>query len=89
MLSTILQVAGDTLYNPMPDLSASEGVAANVAGDLSVWELATKGGWLMLVLLLLSLLAVYVFVERLLLLRSMSKKDEDFSNKIRDYIREA
>lgn len=88
MLNTILQVAGDTLYNPMPDLSASEGVAANVAGDLSVWELATKGGWLMLVLLLLSLLAVYVFVERLLLLRSMSKKDEDFSNKIRDYIRE-
>lgn len=88
MLNTILQVAGDTLYNPMPDLSASEGVAANVARDLSVWELATKGGWLMLVLLLLSLLAVYVFVERLLLLRSMSKKDEDFSNKIRDYIRE-
>ena len=42
----------------------------------------------MLVLLILSLIALYVFVERLLLLKSMTKKDDDFPSKIRDYIRE-
>lgn len=89
MLSTILQVAGDTLYNAMPDLSASGTAAvANGVGEISIWELATKGGWLMLVLLILSLIALYVFVERLLLLKSMTKKDDDFTSKIRDYIRE-
>ena len=89
MLSTILQVASDTLYNAMPDLSASGTAAvANGVGEISIWELATKGGWLMLVLLILSLIALYVFVERLLLLKSMTKKDDDFTSKIRDYIRE-
>lgn len=74
----------------MPNLS-NGGAAATVAETvekLSVWELATKGGWIMIVLLLLSLLALYIFVERLLLLKSMTKKDPDFTSKIRDYIRE-
>lgn len=89
MLSTILQVAGDTLYNAMPNLSEGGATAMpNGVGEISIWELATKGGWLMLVLLILSLIALYVFVERLLLLKSMSKKDENFTSKIRDYIRE-
>lgn len=90
MLNTILQVAGDTLINPMPDLSASGSTAniAQTAGEISIWELATKGGWIMIVLLILSLIAIYVFVERLLLMRSLTKKDEDFTSKIRDYIRE-
>lgn len=88
MLSTILQIAGDTLVNAMPDLSAGAASMTDTVQTLSVWELATKGGWLMLVLLLLSLIALYVFIERLLLIKSMTKKDPDFTNKIRDYIRE-
>lgn len=90
MLNTILQVAGDTLVNAMPDLSNSNAVTtvADTMEQLSVWELATKGGWIMIVLGLLSLLALYIFVERVLLLKSMAKKDPDFTSKIRDYIRE-
>ncbi|MDO5017176.1 MAG: MotA/TolQ/ExbB proton channel family protein [Porphyromonas sp.] len=72
----------------MPDLSAGAASMTDTVQTLSVWELATKGGWLMLVLLLLSLIALYVFIERLLLIKSMTKKDPDFTNKIRDYIRE-
>lgn len=88
MLYTILQVAGDTLVNAMPDLSSGTTTIGETVEKLSVWELATKGGWIMIVLLLLSLIALYIFVERLLLLRSMAKRDPDFSNKIRDYMRE-
>ncbi|MDD7438116.1 MAG: MotA/TolQ/ExbB proton channel family protein [Bacteroidales bacterium] len=90
MLNTILQVAGDTLVNAMPDLSNGSvaSTVADTAEKLSLWELATKGGWIMIVLILLSLLALYIFVERLLLLKSMAKKDPDFTSKIRDYIRE-
>lgn len=89
MLNTILQVAGDTLVNAMPDLSGNAvTTVADTVERLSVWELATKGGWIMIVLLLLSLIALYIFVERLLLLKSMAKRDSDFTSKIRDYIRE-
>lgn len=91
MLNMTLQVAGDTLVNAMPDLSNGAAVTTTVADTmerLSVWELAMKGGWIMVVLLLLSLLALYIFVERLLLLKSMARKDPDFTSKIRDYIRE-
>ena len=43
MLSTILQVAGDTLYNAMPDLSASGTAAvANGVGEISIWELERR-----------------------------------------------
>lgn len=41
--------------------------AVVVPEQLSVWSLALKGGWIMAVLLLLSLVACYIFVERLLL----------------------
>lgn len=88
MLNTILQVAGDTLINAMPDLSAGAVTVVDTVEKLSVWELATKGGWIMVVLLLMSLVALYIFVERLLLLKSMAKKDPDFTSKIRDYLRE-
>lgn len=42
----------------------------------------------MIVLLLLSIIALYVFIERLLLMQRMAKNDGTFTSKIRDYIRE-
>ena len=82
-----LQIATDTLTQVMPNLSEVSSQPAATAG-LSVWDLAVKGGWIMIVLLLLSILAVYIFVERSLLLRAMSKNDPSFLQRIRDYIRE-
>lgn len=88
MLNLLLQIPGDTLGYEMPDLSAGALEVAQNAERLSVWELATKGGWIMVVLLILSLIALYIFIERLLLLRSMTKTDPTFTSKIRDYVRE-
>ena len=88
----LLQIATDTIVGALPDLTAAgtaEAAAAAAAPEsLSLWDLAVKGGWIMIVLLLLSIAAVYIFVERLLLLRAMSKGDPSFLQRIRDYIRE-
>lgn len=53
---------------------------------LSLWELALKGGWIMIVLLLLSILAIYIFVYKLIEIRKASQKDDSFMDRIRDYL---
>jgi biopolymer transport protein ExbB len=61
-------------------------VAATTAESMSLFDLAVKGGWIMIVLALLSLLAVYIFVERWLAIRNASKIDVHFMNNIKDNI---
>ena len=42
----------------------------------------------MVVLLLLSLMAGYIFIQRLLVIRRAGKEDQNFMNRIKDYIHE-
>lgn len=62
--------------------------AEAVAGEKSesIWSLLGKGGSLMFPLFLLFALAVYFFIERLLVIRKASKMDENFMSIIRDHI---
>ena len=55
--------------------------------ELSILELASKGGWIMIILAVLSLIAVYIFVERFLAIRSAGKDDKLFMDRIRDYMK--
>ena len=52
----------------------------------SVLEMATKGGWLMLVLLALSILAIYIFGKKWWMIRQAGHIDKDFIMDIRDYL---
>ena len=52
----------------------------------SLIEMATKGGWLMLVLLILSILAIYIFGKKWWMIRQAGKVDKDFMMDIRDYL---
>ncbi|MDD3166504.1 MAG: MotA/TolQ/ExbB proton channel family protein [Bacteroidales bacterium] len=54
--------------------------------SIRFFEMAVKGGWLMIPLLLLSGLAIYIFIDRFRVLRAASKEDPTFMNRIRDYI---
>ncbi len=54
----------------------------------SLFEMAVKGGWLMMVLLLLSFVAIYIFGKKWWIIRQAGKIDKDFMNDIRDYIHE-
>ena len=54
----------------------------------SLLEMAAKGGPLMIVLLLLSILAIFIFGKKWWAIRRASKIDKDFMMDIRDYIHE-
>ncbi len=53
---------------------------------LSYWELALKGGWIMIPIAVLSIIAVYIFIERYFAIKQASQTDINFMNKIKDYI---
>lgn len=54
--------------------------------SMSMWDLAVKGGWIMIVLAVCSIIAIYIFIERFLLIRKNSRDDKNFMNNIRDFI---
>ena len=56
------------------------------AASYSMLEMAEKGGWLMLVLLALSIIAIYIFGKKWWMIRQAGKIDKDFVMDIRDYI---
>ncbi|MBS1917175.1 MAG: MotA/TolQ/ExbB proton channel family protein [Bacteroidetes bacterium] len=60
--------------------------ASASAPKVSLWDLLEKGGILMIPLALLFVIAVYVFIERILYIKKASKIDENFMNVIRDNI---
>ncbi len=53
---------------------------------MSYWELAFKGGWVMIPIVVLSIIAVYIFFERYFAIKKAEKVDINFMNKIKDYI---
>lgn len=62
--------------------------AAQNANDasLSVWELTLKGGWIMIPLAILSIIAIYIFIERFIVINRASKEEQNFMENIRDFI---
>lgn len=85
MFGTLLQI--QTATNDLN--TVGEMVTENLEPTevtLSIFDLAMKGGWIMLALAILSLIAVYIFVERYIVVSKATKYDKDFMNRIREYI---
>jgi biopolymer transport protein ExbB len=80
MLSFLLQIT-PTAPEVMPP--TAEQVPEK---SIQVFDLALKGGWIMVPLLIMSVLAVYIFVERMLTIRKAAREDANFMNNIRDCI---
>jgi biopolymer transport protein ExbB len=76
-LLTFLQVA-------VADSTAVAGGSMKI----SFFELAMKGGWVMLPIVILSVIAVYIFFERYFAINKAAQIDTNFMNRIRDYIHE-
>ncbi len=71
-------------------LSGANPVLTPVVSDevqMNLWEMACKGGWIMIVLAVLSVACFYIFFERLAYIRKAGKEDPLFMERIRDYIR--
>ena len=60
--------------------------AASQVSDMTVWELAMKGGWIMIPLAILAIISIYIFFERCFAINSVNKEDKGFMQRIRDYI---
>jgi len=61
-------------------------VEESVKMKLTLFDLALKGGWLMIPIVLLSFVAAYIFMERYYVIRKATKEDQNFMNRIKDYI---
>ena len=55
---------------------------------LPVIDLVIRGGWIMAILGLLSVIAVYIFIERYFVIAKASKEDKNFMNNISKFIKE-
>ena len=73
----------DTAVNTAGAIAQND---VNKDGTISLGELLTLGGWLMIPLALLFLLTIYLFVERSIAIRKASNIDPNFMNIVRDHI---
>ena len=68
-----------------------QGTAATAAGEeatMSLADLYFAGGWVMYPITLLSFVALYIFIERYLVIKKATKIDANFMNRIKDYMYE-
>ena len=59
---------------------------ALAAQKLTLLDFAIKGGWVMIPIFLLFLIATYIFIERFYVIKRASRQDTNFMNRIKDYI---
>ena len=53
---------------------------------LTLLDMMIKGGWIMIPIILLSFVAAYIFIERFYVIRKATMEDQNFMNRIKDYI---
>lgn len=65
-------------------------VTPEVNGELtmSFFDMALKGGWIMIVLGVLSVIAVYIFIDRYIAIRKANKEQKSFMDNIKSFILE-
>ena len=69
-------------------VSAAIADAVVTENSIQLFEMAKSGGWIMVVLAIMLAFAIYLFLERLVVLVKATKEDKTFMNRIRDYIKE-
>lgn len=79
LIAQAATIAQDSVMS-LTEVNAEEG--------MNVLELAVKGGWIMIVLALLSILGIYIFFERFSTLRKAMKRNPLFMDRIHDNIKD-
>lgn len=84
----ILQIsmAGQKAADTTAAVLQQQGESGEIS--MSLWDLALKGGWILALLAVLSIIAVYIFIERFMAISKGSKEEKNFMNNIRDFIHE-
>ncbi len=71
------------LQNVADSLTNAAGAGAT---KLSLLGLLMKGGYFMIPLLLLSILAIYIFIERYIIITKASRVNDSFMQRVKDYM---
>jgi len=82
----LLQQATGSLAGQPPVLTDAVSTTLPTEAQINILDLAQKGGWIMIVLLVLSIVAIFIFIQRFMIITRANKKDEGFMNRIKDYI---
>ncbi|MBX7202113.1 MAG: MotA/TolQ/ExbB proton channel family protein [Bacteroidia bacterium] len=80
-LQTVLGAADSTAQ-----VAQAASTAIQKVDELSLWSLIQKGGWILIPIGLLSIVTVYIFVERWFVLNRAAKSPENLLNNVRDQI---
>ena len=86
MLGILLQVTQTGVVQDTLNTAVQQIPVVPVEETLSLWDLTVKGGVIMIPLALLSVLAVYIFIERFMATQKAAREDNSFMNNIRDFI---
>jgi len=62
------------------------GVAAETTSKMSLLDLTMKGGIMIIPIVVLLIIAVYIFIERYMVIKRSAQIDDNFMNKIRDLV---
>ena len=76
------QTVADTMTGNNPVLTP----VASGEPEMNLWDMACKGGWIMIVLALMSVIAFYIFFERAVAIRKAGKEDPLFMDRIKSAI---
>ena len=55
---------------------------------MSLWDMTLQGGWIMLILAVFSVIAMYIFIERFITINKAAKNDNMFMETIRNYMKD-
>ena len=90
IISTIIAQQAVEMIDTAAAVATTATAAAPAAApaELSIWDLCLKGGIIMIPLVLLSIVCVYIFVERYLVISRARKEDPSFMERIKDYVKD-
>jgi biopolymer transport protein ExbB len=69
------------------DTMAADSAQAAAAQTTSLLDVLVLGGWVMVPLVLLSILTIYLFIERLITIRKASSNPDAITDRVREYVR--
>lgn len=94
MLFHLLQSGLDSVATGVAEAIANtaepvaQAAPQQVEQSFSLIQMAAKGGWLMIVLAVLSVIAIYIFGKKWWMIHKAQQVDKNFMRDIRDYIHE-
>jgi len=80
---TILLQAGEL---PAADAEQTAAGVDVITKEIPLWDLVVMGGWTMIPLGILSVMTIYIFVERFLMINKALKDERNFMVKVKDYL---